>query len=202
MERQINPGETPPTNQTLLTVGQIDQIVIEAKIAEERVADIYLQQPATVTLSAFPNDAFAGEVVKIKPVTDPETRTFLVYVKVVNADLKLKPGLSSFVRIKRKHQGLAVPSIALIKPTGVQDSSVFVVGHDGRARLRKIKAGVVAEGMTEVVDGLAAGDRVVVVGQFHLQDGYQVRIGDEFDEVKTKFVGPHGPKGTLAAEQP
>jgi membrane fusion protein, multidrug efflux system len=192
MERLINPGETPKANQSLLTIGRIDHVLIETKIAEERAGDIRPQQLATITFNAFPNDALKGKVVKIKPITDPDTRTFMVYVKVANPERKLKPGMTGFVRIKKTHHVLAVPSIALINPTGVQDSSLFVVEHSSLARLRKVKIGLVAEGMTQVLDGLTEGDQVVVVGQLYLRDGDHVRIGDEFDELKSNVVqDPH-----------
>jgi membrane fusion protein, multidrug efflux system len=192
MERLINPGETPRANQPLLTIGRIDHVLVETKIAEERAGDIHPQQSATVTFNAFPNDVLEGNVVKIKPVTDPETRTFMVYVKVANPERKLKPGMTGFVRIKKTRHVLAVPSIALISPTGVQDSSLFTVEHGSLASLRKVKIGLVAEGMTQVLDGLTAGDQVVVVGQLYLRDGDHVRIGDEFEELKSKSVqDPH-----------
>src|SRR5207247_948853 len=92
MDRWINVGEIPKVQQALLTLGRIDHVLVVTNIAEERVGEIHLQQPATVTVTAFPNDVFEGKVVKIKPVTDPTTRTFLVYTEVANPDLKLKPG--------------------------------------------------------------------------------------------------------------
>ncbi len=193
MERQANAGETPRLDQPLLTLGQIDHVLVEAQIAEDRVKNISIKQAAIVTFSAFPNDEFEGEIVKINPVTDPKTRTFLVYIKLANPELKLKPGLSSFVRIKQEHRGLAVPSISLINPTGVRESSVFVVEHGSVARLRRVKIGVVSDGMTQIVDGLAAGELVVTVGHLYLKDEDQVRIGDEFDDLKSKLAGAPPP---------
>lgn len=188
MEKLINQGEAPSINQKLFTIGQIDKVLIEAKIAEERVGDIHIKQLATVAFNAFPNDVMEGEVVKIKPVTDKETKTFLVYVKLANHNLKLKPGLSGFIRINKEHRALAVPSTSIINPTGVRESSLFIVEEGSIARLKKIKIGVIAEGMTEVLEGLAEGDNVVAVGQFSLRDGDHVRIGDEFNEIKSKYV--------------
>jgi RND family efflux transporter MFP subunit len=188
MERLINPGETPSMNQKLLTIGEIGQVLVEAKVAEERVGDIRLNLPATVTLNAFPNDALKGKVVRIKPVTDPDTKTFLVYVEVPNPDLRLIPGLTAFIRVEEEHQKLAVPSVSLINPTGIQESSLFTVAEDGVARLKKVRVGMASGGMTEVLEGLSAGDQVVVVGQLALRDGDLVRIGDEFNELKPKFA--------------
>lgn len=188
MERLINPGETPRPYQKLFTLGRIDHVLVVANIAEEHVAEIYPGQPAAVTLTAFPNEVFEGKVVKVKPVTDPKTRTFLVYTQVANPKLKLKPGLTAFTRLKREHEALAVPSVALINPTGVQESSVFVLENGSTARLRRVKVGVVAEGMTEILHGLKEGEQVVVVGQLALRDGDQVMIGDEFKEVKSQVA--------------
>ncbi|HXH13119.1 MAG TPA: efflux RND transporter periplasmic adaptor subunit [Alphaproteobacteria bacterium] len=188
MERQINPGETPRLHQKLFTLGRIDHVLVVANIAEERVAEISPGQPATVTLTAFPNDVFEGIVVKVKPVIDPKTRTFAVYTKVANPKLKLKPGLTAFTRIQREHEVLAVPSVSLINPTGVQESTVFVLEDGATARLRRVKVGVVAEGMTEILHGLTEGESVVVVGQLALRDGDQVVIGDEFKELKPQVA--------------
>jgi RND family efflux transporter MFP subunit len=188
MERLINDGETPKPYEKALTIGRIDHVLIVSNIAEERVEDISLGQAATVTLTAFPNDEFEGTVVKVKPVTDPRTRTFLVYTKVANPGLKLKPGLTAFTRFKRPHESLAVPSVALINPTGIQESTVFVLENGSTARLRKVRVGVVAEGMTEIRSGLTAGEHVIVVGQLALRDGDHVLIGDEFHELKEQMA--------------
>jgi RND family efflux transporter MFP subunit len=201
MERLVNVGETPQTEQKLLTIGQIDHVVVETKLAEERVGDVYLQQLATVTVGAFPNETFTGKVVKIKPVADPETKTFLVYVRVANPQLQLKPGLTGFVRLQKDHRALGVPSIAILNPTGNRDSAVFVVDDTAQARLKKVRVGVAADGMTAVLDGLAAGERVVVVGQFNLRDGDQVRIGEEFDELKPKVVKHQQPQSATVVVQ-
>jgi len=194
MDRQINPGETPRISQPLFTIGQIDQILVEAQVSEDRISDVHVKQAATVTFTAFPRDTFEGEIMKIKPVIDSKTRTFLVYAKVTNPELKLKPGLSSFVRIKKEHHGLAVPSISLINPTGLRESTVFVVGEGVVARLRKVQVGVIADGMTQIVHGLAPGELVVTVGQVYLRDADQVRIGDEFEDLKAKFADAPQPR--------
>jgi RND family efflux transporter MFP subunit len=188
MERLINDGETPRAAQKMFTIGRIDQVLVVSNIAEERIEDITIGQAASVTLMAFPNDEFAGTVVKVKPVTDPKTRTFLVYTNVANPGLKLKPGLTAFTRFKRQHEALAVPSVSLINPTGIQESTVFVLDHGPIARLRKVRVGVVAEGMTEIRSGLTAGEQVIVVGQLALRDGDQVIIGDEFHELKDQVA--------------
>ena len=144
MERPINVGETPALRQTHGKLGRIDHVLVATNIAEERVAEI---RPAARHRhrNRLPQRVLEGEVIKIKPVTDPKTRTFLVYTKLANPALKLTPGLTAFTRIKREHRTLAVPSVALINPTGVQESAVFVLENGATARLRKVQVGVVAQ---------------------------------------------------------
>ena len=186
MERAVNAGEIPRAMQVLLSIGRIDHVLVETMVDEASMGDIHLHQSAEINFSAFPDETFQGEVVRIKPVADPETQSFLVFVKTANPHLRLKPGLSSFVRILTKHRVPAVPSVAIVNPIGGGDNAVFVVGKDNVARLRRVKVGVIAEGMTEIRENLSSEDKVVVVGQYNLRDGDKVRIGDEFDEIKSK----------------
>lgn len=179
MEKTISPGETPQASQKLLTIGQIDSILVEANVVEEKIADIYLGQKASLTFNAFPNELFAGEVVKVKPVTDQKIKSFVIYVKVANPEMKLKPGLSSFIRINKTKKVLTVPSVALINPTGRLVNTVFCVDDTLTARLKEVKIGNASEGMTEIVEGVKSGERVVVVGQIELRDGDKVLISEQ-----------------------
>jgi membrane fusion protein (multidrug efflux system) len=130
--------------------------------------------PAETSFPAFAGEVFGGKVVKVDPNIDPITRTFTAYVEIRNPDLRLKPGLSGFTRIHRIAQGsIAVPSVALINPTGDQ-ASVFVVDRDGLAHLRKVRSGIVVNAMTEILDGLREGEQVVTVGQLYLRDNDKV----------------------------
>lgn len=187
LERMINIGETPNLGQKLITIGRVDNCLFEARVSEDKLDDIQLFQHASITFNAFPNYVINGKVVKIKPVSDPETRSFMVYVKIPNPDLKLKPGLTGFVRFSNEKQTLAIPSIAIINPTGLQDGSVFIVQKDSSVKLKSIQIGSSAEGMTEVIEGLSNGDQVVVAGQINLKDGDLIRVGDEFNAANPKI---------------
>jgi RND family efflux transporter MFP subunit len=136
---------------------------------------VQLGLPAETTFPAFPSEVFKGTVWKIDPNIDPITRTFTTYIKIENPDFRLKPGLSGFARIRRTAKDvLAVPSIAIVNPSGEQ-ASVFVVDGNNLANLRKVRPGIVVDAMTEISDGLKEGDKVVTVGQFYLKDNDKVR---------------------------
>jgi RND family efflux transporter MFP subunit len=177
-QRTVNPGETPALNSTLLVLGRINPVLVGAQVSEEHLGAVGLKQPATVTFTAFLNEEFQGEVVRMDPTANSETRTFQAFVRLDNASLRIKPGLTAFVRLERMHPGaLTVPSVALMYPSGLQESTLFTVESD-RARLRRVKIGVMAEGKTTILEGLNEGEKVVTVGQLGLRDGDRVRLGD------------------------
>jgi RND family efflux transporter MFP subunit len=193
-QRLVNPGETPALNAPLLVLGHIDPILANALVSEEHLGRVHLQQEATVTLTAYLNEELKGKVVRMDPTADAQTRTFQAFVSLANSDLRLKPGLTTFVRLESMHSDVVtVPSVSLLNVTGLQESSLFVVDND-HAHLRRVKIGVMGEGQTTITDGVKEGERVVTVGQLNLRDGDIVRLGDhDFDDLlidKTKKSAP------------
>lgn len=173
LNRLANPGELTKQNQEVVQLGTLDHVLMVAQVSEEKIGSVTLGQTADVTSDAFPGARFNGEIVKIDPKTDPTTRSFSAYIKIANPDLKLKPGLSGFARIYRTKKAVAVPSTSLMNAVKGH-ASVFVVGQDKRVATRQVTPGVSARGMTEVVDGLKPGEKVVTVGQLNLKENDEV----------------------------
>jgi multidrug efflux pump subunit AcrA (membrane-fusion protein) len=66
-----------------------------------------------------------------------------------------------------------VPSTAVLNPVGDR-AIVFVVDKDNRAHIRGVRPGLMAGGMTELIDGVQEGEQVVTVGQQELRDNDRV----------------------------
>jgi RND family efflux transporter MFP subunit len=174
LERLVNPDEITHNDQIVIKLGAIDTVLMAAKITEEKIHSVQVGLPAEVTFPAFPAETFQGKVFKIDPNTDPVTRTFTAYIQINNPGLRLKPGLSGFAHIHRTAKDVpAVPSVAILNPSGDQ-ASVFVVDGSGRATLRKVSLGIVVNAMTEVTSGLNEGEKVVTVGQLYLKENDKV----------------------------
>jgi len=178
LERMVNPGENPALKQSLFKLGLIDPISIVAKVPEQNFPDVSPGQTAEVVFDAYPDRIFKGQVYKIDPTVNPETRVFLAYIRVTNKGLLLKPGLTGFSRIFFNKKGLAVPNLAIINPTG-QRATVFVVDGDNVAHLNEIRIGHVDENYTEVVSGLKDGEKIVAVAMRGLRDKDKVRIWEK-----------------------
>jgi multidrug efflux system membrane fusion protein len=88
-----------------------------------------------------------------------------------NTDNALWPGLSVATRllVNTRKKVVVVPNDAIQHgPNGLY---VFVVGNADKAEMRDIKIGNEGAAQTIVVEGLAAGERVVVAGQYRLTQG-------------------------------
>jgi membrane fusion protein, multidrug efflux system len=174
LERLVNPDETTHVDQVVIKLGEIKTVLMAAKVTEEKMHSVQLGLSAEVSFPAFPAETFQGKVFKIDPNIDPVTRTFTAYIEIDNPDFRLKPGLSGFAHIHRTAKDvLAVPSVAIMNPSGDR-ALVFVVDSRGRANLRKVGLGIVANAMTEVTAGLNEGEKVVTVGQLYLKENDKV----------------------------
>lgn len=178
LARFVNPSERIQVDQVLFQLGDLDQVYFLAQIPEEMVGYVKGTQSAEVIFPSFPGVRFAGTVEHIDPRTDPKTRTFTAYITIKNPDLKLKPGISGFARIKVQKVALAVPSTAIMNPVG-ENTSVFVVDSQSRAELVPVRVGLVAGGQTEILAGVEEGQPVVTVGSLYLKNHDKVRVNPQ-----------------------
>ena len=175
LTRTVNPGEIPAVGIELFELGPIAQVYMVAAVPTDKMGFVTPGMQSDVSIDSFPGEIFKGVVVKIDAVASVVTRTYPVYIRIENQDLKLRPGVTGYARLVRSHSGLAIPTVAIINPVG-DLATVFIVDRDNHARIREVRPGLMADGMTEILDGLQKGDRVVTVGQLELHDGDQVVV--------------------------
>jgi HlyD family secretion protein len=156
---------SPPGIPTPPAVDLIDDscVYVSAPMDEVDAPRLKPGQPARVTLDALPGQSFPGRVRRIAPyVTEIEKQARTVDVEV---DFDAPPaqallvGYSADVEaiIARRGDVLRVPTQAIR-----QDGSVLVLGEDDRLEARTLKTGLANWAYTEVVEGLQAGDRVLL----------------------------------------
>lgn len=175
LDNPITVGEIPKLEQPLVSIGIIDKIFMLAKVAEEKISYIHLKMTAEVLFDSFPNNPIKGEITRIDPNTDPKTRTFIAYIEIPNQDLKLTPGLTGFARLNYTENSLVVPSISVINPVG-ENATVFVVDAGMIVHIKRVKTGLSAGGLTEILEGLKEGDKVAFAGIQALQEGDKVEV--------------------------
>lgn len=175
LARNINPGEITSVGSAGFKLGIIAPIYMVAQVSEEKIGSIHLGMEGDVSTDGFPGVVFKGKVVKVDGSVNDTTRTFGVYISIPNEDVRLIPGITGYARLENQHMGLAVPSTAVIDPVGDR-ATVFVVDSDNRAHARNVRRGLLADGMTELLDGVQEGEHVVTVGQLELHDKDRVLV--------------------------
>jgi cobalt-zinc-cadmium efflux system membrane fusion protein len=122
-----------------------------------------------------------GKLAWISPEVDEKTRVVLARVEVANPDGKLRPRTFGAARVvtESKSSALTVPDDAIQADEGFQ--YVFVQGDEETVfYARRVKLGGRQNGFTEIVEGVAAGERVVTKGSHALKSElFKDRIGGE-----------------------
>ena len=182
------PGEivtpSPPGIPTPPAVEIIDAncLYASAPIDEVDAPQVETCLPARITLDAFPNQEFSGQVQRIAPyVLDVEKQARTVEVEVFFSDKEqvkqLLPGYSADVEIilERHDEVLRIPSEALF-----DEDKVYRIDEDGLLSQQTVELGLSNWRYTEIVAGLAEGDQVVTsTNREGLADGVLVTIETE-----------------------
>jgi len=156
---------SPPGVPTPPAIDLIDEscLYVKAPMDEVDTPKIRAGQRVRISLDALPKQPFAGKVRRVAPyVTAVEKQARTVDVEATfdqPAEAgRLLVGYSADVEIvlDTRENVLRVPAAALL-----EGGSVLVVGADGKLQERKVKAGLANWEYTEVLEGIAAGERIV-----------------------------------------
>ncbi len=179
VERNVILGQTIEPGQPLFKILDDSVMIVEGDAFEDTLPLLKMGQSVRVRVAAYPQQVFEGQVTFISPTIDPQTRTLHVWTEIVNHHAMLKQDLFAdlSVVIGEDHQNLTIPLEALISAEGeefafVQDGDVFI--------RRDLLLGVRDDRHAEVMQGLAAGERVVTDGKHQVYTQYlMLRRGGE-----------------------
>jgi membrane fusion protein, heavy metal efflux system len=169
--RDVMVGQAIGDNPTpLFKIANLSQLWLSVHAFERDAVRIGRTTSAQVTVAALPGRTIAGRVSQIGGQVDPESRTVPIRILVANPDGLLRPGMSASARLPIGDvtaQILTIPSGALQR---LGDGWVVFIPKDaGHFEVREVGRGRDLEGQVEIVQGLQAGDRVVVDGSFVLK---------------------------------
>lgn len=138
------------------------RVKIEFHVAEVNMGCVKGNQRVDIVVDGIDQN-FSARISEISPVIDPMTRTAAVKAEALNPKKLLKPGMTARVQINlgEKTDALRIPIDALL------DSYLFVV-TDSTAERRDVTVGLVGDDYVEIIEGLAEGENVIVVGQQRL----------------------------------
>jgi HlyD family secretion protein len=165
--QRIEVGASVHERQVVIDLPDPTVMLVEVKINESQMDKMDLDLLASVEVEGIPNARFTGKVTKIGVLADAQNRWINPNLKEYTNEITLdqhnddfKPGMSANVEIlvKRLENVLAIPVQSVFSKEG--HSFVFVANGD--AQVKEIKLGMASTEYVQVLDGLQAGQKVML----------------------------------------
>jgi RND family efflux transporter MFP subunit len=180
--KPMKAGEIANDTTPIVELADFRSLLAEVDVPENRLASIKVGGPAEITLDAYPDKHYRGEVVELGKRVDRSKATLVVKVKFADAMDGVLPEMSahvSFLSAPVSDEALKAPPKKVVASDAVVERGgrkvVFVVDEEGAVRAVPVTVGAVAGSSVELVSGPAGGARVVASPPPELADGMKVK---------------------------
>lgn len=175
----IEVGEISASS-AVITIADLSRVKIETYISEAAVNKIKVGEDVDVDFEAL-EDKFTGEITSISPVADSTKKRFPVEIVVNNPNTIIKAGMYATIKLKtdRVYDQIIIPQNAVMEENGAE--YVFIV-KDNQAKRVEVTTGLSSEDGVAILNGLQAGEQLVITGQEYLKDGLEVKVVNRGDK--------------------
>ncbi len=189
LERAISDERQVTAGTTLLRIGRLEDLEIEADILSQDVVNVKEQDPVELTGPAIGPVPAHGTVKRIYPAGFTKVSSLGVEQQRVKVIVAIKPddlarlrkdrdlGVDYRVRVRvftaQKDGAVVVPRSALFRG-GDGKWQMFVI-RDGRAHLQPVDTGLMNDETAEITSGVKEGEEVVLAPETSLHDGTRVK---------------------------
>ena len=173
------------TRGAVVTMADLRTLEVEVDVNEAYIARVHHGQPAKITLDAYPDTAFGGQVRQVVPTADRQRATVQVKVSILDHDPRILPEMGARVDFLEPERpatarGAAPPAPLRIRvPAGAvrerDGQSVVWLVRNGRLEPRVVQAGPVSGEFREIRSGLSGGELLLVGGVETPRAGLRVR---------------------------
>src|SRR6267154_1880253 len=167
---------------SVVALADLDDIQVELDIAQDDFAKLSPKQEGIVTLDAFKDRSYKGEIAEMSPEANRQKATVQVKVQILKPDSYLRPEMNATVQFKAKANDdnntgakrsyVFVPTAALRDKDG---KKFVLLAFNGKALRREVHIQGQRSGGF-LVDSLVGGENVITSGPADLQDGQKIRI--------------------------
>jgi len=177
--RQVDLGEYLQPGVAIVPLEALAPIYVDYSLPERHLNQVSVGQVVEIEVQSFPGERFSGRISALNPGIDPGTRSLQVRATLENPQARLRPGMFAAVHteLPQRPAVLTLPQPAITyNPYG---DSVFVIQQDAsgtRVQRRQVETGGVRNGRIEIVQGLQAGEQVVIAGQVKLRNDQAVLV--------------------------
>ncbi len=173
-------GAAANARAAVVTMADLDSLMVEADVAESNLDKVYQGQPCEISLDAIPDRRFPGEVHMIVPTADRAKATVLTKVKFLETDKRILPEMSAKVAFLSRPLGtgedrprLAISKNALVTREG--RTFAFVL-KGSQVKEIPVTLGPALGELVEISTGLKEGERVVLNPPPSLSNGDRVKL--------------------------
>lgn len=174
--RDAEPGSTVIAGQSVLKLIDPASLWVTVRLDQGRSAGLAVGLPAEIVLRSNPLKPLAGKVVRVEPVSDSVTEERMAKVAFDRPPSEVSTGEIAEVtlRLPTVPNALIVPNAAL-RHRGVQ-TGVWL-NDEERLRFLPVRRGAEGlEGNVQILEGLKAGDEVVVYSERELAADSRIQI--------------------------
>ena len=163
LARSVEPGQIVQPGRALLSLALAGPLQLLAQVDERYLEQLRVGQPASVLADAFPEQRFAASVLSIAPLVDAQRGAIEVKFAVPQPPSFLREDMTLSVEVEtaRRANALAIPLQALRSEPAAGNAAVWIE-RDGRVAQRQVRLGLRTLEAAEVLEGLAAGDIVLL----------------------------------------
>ncbi|SFT67421.1 membrane fusion protein, multidrug efflux system [Halomonas saccharevitans] len=178
--REVDLGEYLAEGTPIVDLNMLDPIHVDYSVPERALNRVAAGRGISLSVAAYPERTFRGEILAIAPSINESTRTLNVRARLDNADNVLRPGMFAEVDTlsPETREVFTLPRTALSFNT--YGDFVFRVTENDEGQLiasrQQVTSGSTRGDVVEIVEGLSAGDRVVATGLLRLRDGQPVAV--------------------------
>ena len=167
-------GDAVTPQVPVALVVRMNTVEVTFSVVERDIPKVKTGLEASIKVDAHPDTIFQGKVTMVSPVVDPISRTSRAEITVDNRKGFLKPGMFARVdlTVREEKNTVVVPADAVL---GRAERYVFLA-EKGKAVRKSVSLGIRENNRVQVVEGLGAGDTLIVVGQRVVDDGEEVMI--------------------------
>ena len=172
------------TRGAVVTMADLGTLEVDVDVNEAYIARIVTAQPTRITLDAYPDTSFRGEVRQVVPTADRQRATVQVKVAIRDRDPRILPEMGArvdFLAPEVRQAGAAVTATPRIRvPVAAvrQDAGRTVVWlvRDGKLEAREVEAGPESGGYREIRRGLSGGELLLTGGVDQPANGLRVQV--------------------------
>ncbi len=201
--RFVNKGELLSPSSPVCEIVNISKLYARIYVSEKFIHYLDRNKEVEVIVDAVPENLFFGRIDLISPVAETQSRTFQTSILIDNSNNNLKAGMFArvIINVAEFKDAVAVPKDAVIMR---QDQEYcFIIKNDDKkpdepaaeqenesddkdssqedapainVSMVKVRTGIEDSSFVQIIEGVKAGDKVIVSGHYDLNDGDIVRI--------------------------